>query len=126
MPKRSSPICCRLSFATLLLLLMTQPAMTQESKTVTLELDHVSICGSNLDTLRQAFTDVGMTPDFGGPHGNGITQMLGRVLPVHEVYHPTVEGTPVPFPSASIHAMLAWEDPALADRLYSAWTSPRS
>ena len=75
MPKRSSPICCRLSFATLLLLLMTQPAMTQESKTVTLELDHVSICGSNLDTLRQAFTDVGMTPDFGGPHGNGITQM---------------------------------------------------
>src|SRR6266849_1717243 len=75
MPKRSPPICCRLSVATLLLLLMTQPAMTQESKSVTLELDHVSICGSNLDTLRQAFTDVGMTPDFGGPHGNGITQM---------------------------------------------------
>jgi hypothetical protein len=75
MPKRSSPICCRLSFATLLLLLMTQPAMTQESKSVTLELDHVSICGSNLDALRQAFTDVGMTPDFGGPHGNSITQM---------------------------------------------------
>src|SRR6202521_3684463 len=47
MPKRSSPICCRLSFATLLLLLMTQPAMTQESKSVTLELDHVSVCGSN-------------------------------------------------------------------------------
>ncbi|MFZ0478957.1 MAG: VOC family protein [Terriglobales bacterium] len=40
-----------------------------------LELDHVSVCGSNLDTLRQAFTDVGLTPDFGGPHGNGITQM---------------------------------------------------
>src|SRR5437588_10152938 len=75
MPKRTSRIYRRLSFATLLLLLMTQPAMTQESKTVTLELDHVSICGSNLDTLRQAFTDVGMTPDFGGPHGNGITQM---------------------------------------------------
>ncbi len=75
MPKRSSPIYCRLSVATLLLLLMTQPAMTQESKSVTLELDHVSICGSSLDTLRQAFTDVDMTPDFGGPHGNGITQM---------------------------------------------------
>ena len=75
MPKRSSTICCRLSFATLLLLLMTQSAMTQESKSVTLELDHVSICGSNIDTLRQIFTDVGMTPDFGGPHGNGITQM---------------------------------------------------
>ena len=75
MPKRSSPICCRLSFATLLLLLMTQPAMTQESKSVTLELDHVSICGSNLDTLRRIFTDMGMTPDYGGPHGNGVTQM---------------------------------------------------
>jgi len=80
MPKRSSPIGCRLSFTMLVLLLMSQLAMTQteaaqESKTVVLEIDHVSICGSNLDTLRQAFTEVGMTPDFGGPHGNGITQM---------------------------------------------------
>ena len=80
MSKRSSPICCRLYFATLVLLLisqtaMTQTAMTPESKSVVLEIDHASICGSNLDTLRQALTDVGMTPDFGGPHGNGITQM---------------------------------------------------
>ncbi|MGA2360383.1 MAG: VOC family protein [Terriglobales bacterium] len=80
MSKRSSLICCRLSFATFVLLLisrnaMTQPAMTPESKSTPLEIDHVSICGSNLDTLRQALTDVGMTPDFGGPHGNGITQM---------------------------------------------------
>src|SRR6202140_3034157 len=74
MSKRSSPICCRLSFATLLLL-TTPSAMTQENKSVTLELDHVSICGSNLDTLRQPFTDVGMAPDFGGPPANGITQM---------------------------------------------------
>src|SRR5205823_3617140 len=29
----------------------------------------------DLDALRQAFTDVGMAPDFGGPHGNGVTQM---------------------------------------------------
>ncbi len=49
--------------------------MTQESKSTVLELDHVSVCGSNLDTLRQSFTDVGLTPDLGGPHGNGITQM---------------------------------------------------
>jgi hypothetical protein len=79
MSKRSSPICCRLWFATLGLiltfLLNTQAAMTQESSDVTLEIDHVSVCGSNLDALRQAFADVGMTPDFGGPHGNGITQM---------------------------------------------------
>jgi len=78
--KRTSPICCRLSFVTLGLLLSFRPAMTQtdntqENKSVTLELDHVSICGSNLDPLRQIFADVGMTPDVGGPHGNGITQM---------------------------------------------------
>jgi hypothetical protein len=78
MPKRTSPICRRLSFATLVLVLIsfvTRSAMTQETKTVTLELDHVSVCGSNLNPLRQLFTDVGMTPDLGGPHGNGITQM---------------------------------------------------
>jgi hypothetical protein len=75
MPKRTSLICSRLSFATLVLLLVSQPAMTQDNKSMTLELDHVSICGSNLDALRQDFSDVGMTPDFGGPHGNGITQM---------------------------------------------------
>lgn len=40
-----------------------------------LELDHVSVCGSNLDALRQAFADAGLTPDFGGPHANGVTQM---------------------------------------------------
>jgi Glyoxalase-like domain len=49
--------------------------MTQESKSVVLEIDHASICGSNLDTLRQDFADVGLTPVLGGPHGNGITQM---------------------------------------------------
>lgn len=75
MPKRKTLICCRLSFVTLFLLLISQQAMTQESKVVVLELDHVSVCGSNLDTLRQAFTDVGLTPDLGGPHSNGITQM---------------------------------------------------
>ena len=75
MPNRSSLIWCRLSFAIIVLLVISQPATTQENKTVLLEIDHVSICGSNLDTLRQAFTDVGMTPDFGGPHGNGVTQM---------------------------------------------------
>ena len=80
MPKRTSPISRRLSFATLVLSAMSQLAMTQtapaqESKSTTLELDHAVICGSNLDTLRQSFTDVGLTPDIGGPHGNGMTQM---------------------------------------------------
>jgi len=75
MSERGSPICGRLFFATLVLFLIPRPAMTQDSKSVVLELDHVSICGSNLDALRQDFTDVGLTPDLGGPHGNGITQM---------------------------------------------------
>jgi len=77
MARQGSPICCRWFFMTVLVpfVLIPQPAMTQASKSVVLEVDHASICGSNLDTLRQAFTDVGLTPDLGGPHGNGITQM---------------------------------------------------
>jgi len=80
MPMRGSLICCprflRYSCShTHSPNCMTQPAAAPESKVVVLELDHVSVCGSSLDTLRQAFTDVGMTPDFGGPHGNGVTQM---------------------------------------------------
>ena len=31
--------------------------------------------GIDLDALRAAFTGIGLTPDFGGPHGNGVTQM---------------------------------------------------
>ena len=80
MPKRTSLICRRLSFATLVLVIISQTAMiqsafAQDSKSTMLELDHASICGSNLDAMRQIFIDAGMTADFGGPHGNGITQM---------------------------------------------------
>ena len=75
MPRRSSPLCSRLYLATLVLVLIPHSTTAQESKTVVIELDHASVCGSSLDTLRQAFTDVGLTPDLGGPHGNGITQM---------------------------------------------------
>lgn len=65
----------RYSAAAFALILTSSFAMSQENKTDVLELDHVSVCGSNLDTLRQTFTDVGLAPDFGGPHGNGVTQM---------------------------------------------------
>ena len=54
-------------------ILFSSSVMAQSAKV--LELDHVSLCGPDLDALRQMFTDIGMTPDFGGPHGNGITQM---------------------------------------------------
>lgn len=63
---------CAASFA---FILASLSAMAQETKSVVLELDHVSVCGSNLDSLRKAFTEVGLTPDIGGPHGNGVTEM---------------------------------------------------
>jgi predicted enzyme related to lactoylglutathione lyase len=82
MTTRNPLIRCRLSLslAALVLLLIAGPVLTQtvaaqEDKSVSLQLDHVTICGSSLDTLRQAFTDVGLTPDPGGAHANGITQM---------------------------------------------------
>jgi hypothetical protein len=75
MPKRTSLICSRLSFAAILLLVNSQQTVSQESKSVMLEIDHVSVCGSNLDSLRQDFASVGLASDFGGPHGNGVTQM---------------------------------------------------
>src|SRR5690349_11182920 len=40
-----------------------------------LKVDHASICGSDLDGLRAAFTNLGLTSEYGGPHGNGVTQM---------------------------------------------------
>ena len=40
-----------------------------------LKIDHVSVCGSSLNSLREAFTRVGLESDTGGPHGNGVTQM---------------------------------------------------
>jgi Glyoxalase-like domain len=75
MAKRMFSIFRRMLDAALVLSLSSLPSMAQESKTTVLELDHVSICGTDLEGLRQAFTDVGLTPVFGGPHGNGVTQM---------------------------------------------------
>lgn len=78
MPKRNFPrvrcwFVAAVFFPTSLLFPLT--LMAQDKQPVVLELDHVTVCGSNLDALRQAFTDIGLTPDFGGPHGNGVTQM---------------------------------------------------
>jgi hypothetical protein len=77
MPKREF-VPHRLSVAALLVVfsLLSSLLMAQEKQSVkVLELDHVSICGPDLDALQKAFTNAGMTPDFGGPHGNGVTQM---------------------------------------------------
>lgn len=75
MCRRNLPTVGRFSAAAFVLMLLVTLATAQQTKDVILELDHVSVCGSNLDALRAAFTDVGLTPDFGGPHGNGVTHM---------------------------------------------------
>ena len=77
MPRREF-IPHRLSVAALVVVvsfLSSSGVMAQDKSALVLELDHATICGPDLDGLRQAFTDIGMTPDFGGPHGNGVTQM---------------------------------------------------
>jgi hypothetical protein len=60
----------------LLALVMVGWAQEQSSKgPVFITIDHASVCGSNLDTLRQAFTNIGLASEYGGPHANGITHM---------------------------------------------------
>ncbi len=40
-----------------------------------LRVDHVTICGSDLAKLQEAFADLGLTVDYGGPHAKGGTHM---------------------------------------------------
>jgi hypothetical protein len=40
-----------------------------------LKIDHVTIAGSTLARLEAAFTSLGLTTDYGGPHSNGVTHM---------------------------------------------------
>jgi len=37
--------------------------------------DHATICGQELESMRQAFAGVSLATDYGGPHANGITHM---------------------------------------------------
>ena len=38
-------------------------------------IDHVTLCGSNLEKMQQAFIDCGFAAMYGGPHANGVTHM---------------------------------------------------
>ncbi len=40
-----------------------------------LKIDHVTIAASDLNRVQQAFADLGLKPEYGGPHSNGITHM---------------------------------------------------
>ncbi len=42
---------------------------------MSLRVDHVTMAGSKLAPLEQAFADVGLKPAYGGPHSNGVTHM---------------------------------------------------
>jgi catechol 2,3-dioxygenase-like lactoylglutathione lyase family enzyme len=42
---------------------------------LTMNIDHVTIATSNLDTLRETFAGLGLATDYGGPHANGVTHM---------------------------------------------------
>lgn len=40
-----------------------------------LSVDHVTMCGSDLDAMRRACTAVGLPSEYGGPHANRATHM---------------------------------------------------
>jgi len=66
---------CRVGLWALLLLGAAAVGQEPSKGPVFLNIDHASICGSNLDTMRQAFASVGLTTDYGGPHATGGTHM---------------------------------------------------
>ncbi len=56
--------------------LLTAFAFSQSpSGPVFLNIDHVSVCGSNLESMQQAFASAGLATDYGGPHATGGTHM---------------------------------------------------
>ena len=40
-----------------------------------LQIDHVTVCGRDLDRMRQSFAERGLATEYGGPHANGLTHM---------------------------------------------------
>jgi catechol 2,3-dioxygenase-like lactoylglutathione lyase family enzyme len=40
-----------------------------------MKIDHVTLAGSDLHRMERAFTDLGLKPEYGGLHSNGITHM---------------------------------------------------
>ena len=40
-----------------------------------LDIDHVTVCGSNLEQMRRGFAEVGLHTIYGGRHAHGITHM---------------------------------------------------
>src|SRR5262245_47130104 len=40
-----------------------------------MRIDHVTLAAPALDPLRGVFAELGLTTDYGGEHGNGVTHM---------------------------------------------------
>ena len=40
-----------------------------------LKIDHVTVCGRDLERMRGAFAEVGLATEYGGRHANGLTHM---------------------------------------------------
>jgi catechol 2,3-dioxygenase-like lactoylglutathione lyase family enzyme len=40
-----------------------------------MKIDHVTIAGPDLRVMQRAFTRLGLPPEYGGPHSNGVTHM---------------------------------------------------
>ncbi len=62
----------------LAVVLFTSIALSQQpvaSGPVFLNVDHATVCGSDLEAMRQAFASVGLGTDYGGPHATGGTHM---------------------------------------------------
>src|SRR5581483_6838274 len=68
-------VLCVAMLASIAILSKGAMAEDQSKGPIFLNIYHASICGSNLDSLRQAFTSVGLGSDYGGPHANGVTHM---------------------------------------------------
>src|SRR6201987_5241676 len=64
-----------------------------------LKVDHVTMCGSNLDVMRRSLAAAGLPSDYGGPHANRATHMAlvgfedGSYLELIAPFAPEVDAT---------------------------------
>jgi hypothetical protein len=48
---------------------------TSSKMTMRLKVDHATVCGSELEPMRETFANIGLGTDYGGPHANDVTHM---------------------------------------------------
>src|SRR5262249_41717241 len=89
----------------------------QRRLSMSLMIDHVTIAWSQLEALERAFAEAGLTADYGGPHGSGLTHM--DVLGFDDGSYVELISTlqPSPIPDAS------WGEAIAADAGPCAWAA---